>query len=159
MATRTPFFSTKIFRLPRIGPVVTVSSVRAGMSAISRLLFLRRCQPDQVQRVGGSCLPLKRGSALPRGRFVSRLGSRRRLAADAVVLALRCLLLGGAQRAVLVAVEALEIGQGRGAKLFFGDIAVLVGIEPVEERLGVRRVRRRQLRPRVELGAADRSVA
>jgi hypothetical protein len=28
---------------------------------------LRRCQPDQVQRVEGSCPPLKRGSALPRG--------------------------------------------------------------------------------------------
>ena len=70
---------TWILRLPRIGPVVTPISIGEGMSAMFKLLSgereygraaspsLRRCQPDQVQRVGGSSLPLSRGSTAPRG--------------------------------------------------------------------------------------------
>src|SRR3546814_17976229 len=71
MATfRSP---TWILRLPRIGPVVTRISVRAGISAIVSLQFrrgrwpyspvlglaacahsLRQCQLDQVQRVAAA---------------------------------------------------------------------------------------------------------
>jgi hypothetical protein len=54
---------TWILRLPRIGPVVTFSSVRAGASPM-RLLFLRRCQPDQVRRVA-RCTCCSTSSRMP----------------------------------------------------------------------------------------------
>src|SRR6476469_5413555 len=101
---------TWILRLPRIGPVVTLSSVRAGMSAIVRLLFLRRSQPDQVRWVTGSRPPLKRRSALPQGRVVLRTARRGSPPARRLFLARRGAGLGGRDHAVMVGVVAVEPG-------------------------------------------------
>src|SRR5215213_7720554 len=69
----TPF--TWILRLPRIGPVVTFNSVLAGASPMVRLLFLRRCQPDQVRWVV-AVSHLSTARAVPQGRVGLRTQAR-----------------------------------------------------------------------------------
>src|SRR5688572_9473788 len=134
MATfRSP---TWILRDPRIGPVVTLSSVRAGASPIGLSFSLRRCQPDQVLWVpamppisaarlrlpregislgpcAGECHPLAGGGRLPR-------------------LILR-------DDAVLVGIDLVEGREHRGTELGLADLAVLVRIEALQGRFRIRR--------------------
>src|SRR5690348_18500909 len=113
--------STKILRLPRIGPVVTLSSVLAGASPIGLSFSLRRCEPDQVQRVAAPLPPLSCEIAAPRGRVVRREkpggwpAARRRPACVRQRLALarrrlRRLDLGSGDGAVVIGVDLVEVG-------------------------------------------------
>src|SRR5438270_12770612 len=66
MATLRP--PTWILREPRIGPVVTLSSVRAGASPIGLSFSLRRYEPGQVRWVRHCCTDLSCAPAAPQGR-------------------------------------------------------------------------------------------